>query len=253
MRFVDHAVAAQRGHRRARPGAGHPGGARHRLRQRVTAPMEVPFSRDRVRWSAASPLLSPLRPVRLRRGARRRWSAARAAVHPHRSACGCGPRPSRRDVSRLLGVNVGRMLTLGWALAAGGRRARRRCWSCPTELGLHPARDGPRVRLRVHRGGRRRAGQPGRRGRRRAGRRPGALATSAATWAATSPPIAMLVLLLGGAAGPARPGSSPRTDGEAGMRPSVRRFLGDHTAGPPRSPLALGRRRASCSRAHVPA
>lgn len=42
------------------------------------------------------------------------------------------------DVSRLLGVNVGRMLTLGWALAAAfGSLAA--MLVLPTELGLHPA------------------------------------------------------------------------------------------------------------------
>jgi branched-chain amino acid transport system permease protein len=41
------------------------------------------------------------------------------------------------DVSRLLGVNVGGMLTLGWALAAGvGSLAG--LLVLPTELGLHP-------------------------------------------------------------------------------------------------------------------
>ena len=183
MRFVD-LVAAQRGGRRARPGAGHPGGARHGLRQRVPADggaVQPGAVRGRRVGAAVA-----LRPVRLRRGAGRD-GCARFALHPTDIGLRMRAAAFAPDMSRLLGVNVGRMLTLGWALAAAvGSLAA--MLVVPTELGAAPERHGHRLRLRVHRGGRRRAGQRGRRRRRRAGRRAAALATSAAISARPSPP-----------------------------------------------------------------
>ncbi|MGC4880353.1 branched-chain amino acid ABC transporter permease [Micromonospora sp. DT43] len=60
------------------------------------------------------------------------WMFARTAVGLRMRAAAFAP-----EVSRLLGVNVGGMLTLGWALASGvGALAA--MLVIPTELGLHP-------------------------------------------------------------------------------------------------------------------
>ncbi|WP_433534012.1 branched-chain amino acid ABC transporter permease [Micromonospora sp. CA-249363] len=60
------------------------------------------------------------------------WMFARTSVGLRMRAAAFAP-----DVSRLLGVNVGGMLTLGWALASGvGALAA--MLVIPTELGLHP-------------------------------------------------------------------------------------------------------------------
>ncbi|MFC7546819.1 branched-chain amino acid ABC transporter permease [Plantactinospora sp. GCM10030261] len=60
------------------------------------------------------------------------WIFARTPVGLRMRAAAFAP-----DVSRLLGVNVGGMLTLGWALASGvGALAA--MLALPTELGLHP-------------------------------------------------------------------------------------------------------------------
>ncbi|MCO1594645.1 branched-chain amino acid ABC transporter permease [Micromonospora sp. RHAY321] len=60
------------------------------------------------------------------------WIFARTAVGLRMRAAAFAP-----EVSRLLGVNVGGMLTLGWALASGvGALAA--MLVIPTELGLHP-------------------------------------------------------------------------------------------------------------------
>ncbi|SCL13805.1 branched-chain amino acid transport system permease protein [Micromonospora nigra] len=60
------------------------------------------------------------------------WTFTRTAVGLRMRAAAFAP-----DVSRLLGVNVGGMLTLGWALASGvGALAG--MLVIPTELGLHP-------------------------------------------------------------------------------------------------------------------
>ncbi|MET7710490.1 branched-chain amino acid ABC transporter permease [Micromonospora sp. NPDC005189] len=60
------------------------------------------------------------------------WLFARTAVGLRMRAAAFAP-----EVSRLLGVNVGGMLTLGWALASGvGALAA--MLVIPTELGLHP-------------------------------------------------------------------------------------------------------------------
>ena len=145
-----------------------------------SAPWPCPFSRHALSWSAAPLLLSPYDLFVFVVGHRGHGGArvvlfTRTAVGLRMRARAFAP-----QTARLLGVNVSRMLTLGWALAAAvGALAA--MLVMPTELGLHPARHGPRLRLRVHRGGRRRAGQPGRCGRRRPARRPRAVATSAAT------------------------------------------------------------------------
>ncbi len=74
------------------------------------------------------------------------------------------------EVARLLGVRVGRMLSLGWALAslvgalAGVLVA--------PKVFLSPEHDGRTPRVRLHRGRDRRARQPGRGRRRRARARP---------------------------------------------------------------------------------
>lgn len=60
------------------------------------------------------------------------WTFTRTAVGLRMRAAAFAP-----EVSRLLGVNVGGMLTLGWALASGvGALAA--MLAVPTELGLHP-------------------------------------------------------------------------------------------------------------------
>ncbi|WP_320064464.1 branched-chain amino acid ABC transporter permease [Micromonospora sp. RTGN7] len=60
------------------------------------------------------------------------WTFTRTAVGLRMRAAAFAP-----EVSRLLGVNVGGMLTLGWALASGvGALAA--MLIIPTELGLHP-------------------------------------------------------------------------------------------------------------------
>ncbi|MET8281585.1 branched-chain amino acid ABC transporter permease [Micromonospora sp. NPDC005174] len=60
------------------------------------------------------------------------WMFARTAIGLRMRAAAFAP-----EVSRLLGVNVGGMLTLGWALASGvGALAA--MLVIPTELGLHP-------------------------------------------------------------------------------------------------------------------
>lgn len=60
------------------------------------------------------------------------WLFTRTAIGLRMRASAFAP-----DVSRLLGVRVGRMLTLGWALASGvGALAA--MLVVPTELGLHP-------------------------------------------------------------------------------------------------------------------
>ncbi|MFY1615838.1 branched-chain amino acid ABC transporter permease [Micromonospora sp. WMMD736] len=60
------------------------------------------------------------------------WMFARTSIGLRMRAAAFAP-----DVSRLLGVNVGGMLTLGWALASGvGALAA--MLVIPTELGLHP-------------------------------------------------------------------------------------------------------------------
>ncbi|MER7456781.1 branched-chain amino acid ABC transporter permease [Micromonospora sp. NPDC126480] len=65
-------------------------------------------------------------------GAALAWIFTRTAVGLRMRAAAFAP-----DVSRLLGVNVGGMLTLGWALASGvGALAA--MLVIPTELGLHP-------------------------------------------------------------------------------------------------------------------
>ena len=64
------------------------------------------------------------------------------------------------DVARLLGVRVGRMLTLGWALA-GLIGALAGVLVSPVDVPV-PEQHGRDLRARLHRGGDRRAGQPGR-------------------------------------------------------------------------------------------
>ena len=92
-------------------------------------PAEAPFSRDRARRSAASPLLSPLRPVRLRRGAARdgrRWRCCSPAppIGLRMRAAAFAP-----EVSRLLGRQRRPDAHPRLGAGRGGRRAGRRCWS----------------------------------------------------------------------------------------------------------------------------
>ena len=77
-----------------------------------------------------------------------------------------------QGVARLLGVRIGRVLTLGWALA-GLFGALAGVLVTPQHVPL-PQQHGRDLRTRVHGRGDRRPGQPGRRGRRRRAARRGA-------------------------------------------------------------------------------
>ena len=175
-------AAAQRRDRHARPARGAAGHGGHDLGRHAAL---VPAARSSIRGSTIGGtrlLLAPYGPVRVR-SRRGRRPRARGTV-PAAPTSGCKMRAAAfaPEVARLLGVRVGRMLTLGWALAAlvgsAGRGAGRPVGVRRPE----PVRLGPRVRL--HRRGHRRPGQRGRR-RRRAG---SSSAARSATCRATSAP-----------------------------------------------------------------
>ena len=132
MRFVGRQLAAQRGDRRPRPGAGDPVGARHHLRQRVTARWRSRSAAARFA-SAAWPLLSRY-DLFVFAAVLVLMVGLGAAVHADRPRAEDAGAAFAPDISRLLGVPVGRMLTLGWALAAAvGALAA--LLVVPTELG----------------------------------------------------------------------------------------------------------------------
>ncbi|GAB3841318.1 branched-chain amino acid ABC transporter permease [Micromonospora andamanensis] len=98
-------------------------------------PARTPFSRS-VLAVGGTPVLSPYDLFVFATvgvvGAALVWIFTRTAIGLRMRAAAFAP-----EVSRLLGVNVGGMLTLGWALASGvGALAA--MLIIPTELGLHP-------------------------------------------------------------------------------------------------------------------
>ena len=98
-----------------------------------------------------------------RRAGRRAGPGPDVPLHLGRpAAAGDGVRPG---VARLLGVRIGRVLTLGWALA-GLIGALAGVLVTPVHVPL-PEQHGLDLRAGLHRRGDRRPGQPGRRGRRR--------------------------------------------------------------------------------------
>ena len=122
-------LAAQRGDRRARAGAGVQA-VLGMVYGNEFLPADGPVQPHRADDVGGVAAAVAVRPVRLRRGARW-WSAAWRCCSP-RTSVGLRMRAAAfaPEVSRLLGVNVGGMLTLGWALAAAVGRAGRACWSC---------------------------------------------------------------------------------------------------------------------------